>query len=165
MKAELKNLGADYSVTFWLWNGLDPTARETTGIAFTRGRERLGITGTSVQPGHLFFAASTSATPIVGKTELLWKDWHHVALVRKGTSLTVHLDGKPELVGEVSDHADGAALSFGGRVEDGFTLEGKIDEAAVFDRVLTAAEIAIQYQVSGPPPRSIMPLPVKPPSP
>ncbi len=165
MKAELKNLGADYSVTFWLWNGLDPKARETTGIAFTRDRERLGITGTSVQPGHLFFAASTSATPIVGKTELLWKDWHHVALARKGTSVTVHLDGKPELVGEVSDHADGAALSFGGRVEDGFTFEGKIDEAAVFDRVLTAAEIAIQYQVSGPPPRSIIPLPVKPPAP
>ncbi|MBI3881446.1 MAG: c-type cytochrome [Verrucomicrobia bacterium] len=154
MKAELKKLGADYTCTFWLWNGLDPKARATTGIAFTRGSERLGITGTSSQPGRLFFAASTNAAPLVGKTELLWKDWHHIALVREGRRVTAYLDGQPGLSGEAEDKAGGVTLFFGGRVGDGSTLEGKIDEAAVFNRVLTPVDIAAQYQVSGPPPRA-----------
>ena len=40
LKAELKELGANYTVMFWLWNGLDPKVRATTGIAFARGSER-----------------------------------------------------------------------------------------------------------------------------
>ncbi len=162
MKAELKQLGADCTVTFWLWNGLDPKARATTGIAFMRGGERLGITGTSGEPGHLFFTASADAAPIVGRTALLLKDWHHVALVREGKRVTVYLDGAPELSGEANGKAEGATLFFGGRHDDGNTLEGKIDEAAVFNRVLSAAEIAAQYQVSGPPPRAIIVQPIQP---
>ncbi|HEY6169276.1 MAG TPA: LamG-like jellyroll fold domain-containing protein [Verrucomicrobiae bacterium] len=158
MKAELRKLGANFTATFWLWNGLDPKARATTGIAFTRGSERLGITGNSGLPGHLFFAASINAAPLIGKTDLLWKDWHHVALVREGRHISVYLDGKPDLSGEASDTSAGSTLFFGGRREDGFTLEGKIDEAAVYNRVLTAAEIAAQYQISGPPPRAIVPV-------
>ncbi|MBI5774386.1 MAG: hypothetical protein HZA89_11665 [Verrucomicrobia bacterium] len=159
MKAELKKLGADYTTTFWLWNGLDPKARATAGIVFTRGGERLGITGTTGAPGRLFFATSTTASLALGRTELLWKDWHHVALVREGKRVTAYLDGKPELSTESDVPPSGVKLFFGGRVEDGFTLDGKIDEAAVFNRALTAGEIAAQHQASGPPPRSTVPLP------
>ena len=151
MRAELPKLGGDFTVSFWMWNGLDPKARATTGIAFARGGERLGITGTSGEPGRLFFAG---AAPLVGKTTLLWKDWHHVALVREGMRVSVYLDGAPELLGEAAAKAQGAALVFGD------TFEGKIDEAAVFDRALSAAEIAAQYRASGPPPRAILPQPV-----
>ena len=44
----------------------------------------------------------------------------------------------------------GSALYFGGNPDDGFTLEGKLDEVAVFNRALSAADIARQYQASGP---------------
>ena len=145
MKAALPKLGADFTMTCWLWNGLDPKARAVTGVAFARGGERLGITGTSAEPGRLFFADTTT---LAGQTVLLWKDWHHVALVRAGRKVAVYLDGRPEIAGETSGAASGTELFFGK------TLEGKIDEAAVFDRALSAAEIAAQYQASGPPLRA-----------
>jgi len=160
MKAELKQLGSDCTITFWLWNGLDPKARAITGTAVQRGSERLGITGTFGEPGRLFFTASNVDAPLVGETTLLWKDWHHVAFVREGTRVTAYLDGKAELSGEATGKADGATLYLGGRVEYGHSLEGKIDEAAVFNRALSAADIAAQYQASGPPPRAIVARPI-----
>lgn len=147
MKADVRQLGGNYALSFWLWNGLDPTARATTGIAFARGGERLGITGTSAEPGRLFFAASPGALPLAGKTELRFKDWHHVALVREGYRVAVYLDGKPEISGAAGGLAAGATVFLAGRPEDGFTFEGKLDEAAVFDRALTPLEIAAQYDV------------------
>ncbi len=154
MKADLPKLGPDFTVSFWLWNGLDPKARALTGIAFQRGPERLGITGTASEPGRLFFASSADAAPLAGKSEILFKDWHHVALVREARRVSAYLDGKLELAGDAKESAGGTTLFLGGRAEEGNTLEGKIDEAAVFNRALSAAEIAAQYQASGPPPRA-----------
>ena len=187
LEAELKKLGANYSVSFWLWNGLDPKLRATPGIAFARGEfrkpildalrrhepaelrnagfptgearrlesqhyveERLGITGTSAEPGRLFFSTGTSQKPLVGKTGLKLKDWHQVALVREGRRVAVYLDGQLEMEGEASAPASGSTLFFGGAPDAGFTFEGRLDEAAVFNRALSASDIAIQYKASGP---------------
>ena len=49
-------------------------------------------------PGRLFF--SPAKQPLLGKTELLLKDWHHVALVHEGTRVPVYLDGQSEMTGE-----------------------------------------------------------------
>jgi hypothetical protein len=150
LKAELKRLGANYSVMFWLWNGLDPKTRATTGIAFARGNERLGVTGTNAEPGQLFFSVSTDGTPLVGKTVLLFRDWHHVTLVREGRHVAVFLDGRPECAGEVAATASGPTIFLGGRAEDGFTFEGKLDEAAIFNRALKPDELAQIYRAAEP---------------
>jgi putative membrane-bound dehydrogenase-like protein len=156
MRAELPTLGADYTMSCWMWNGLDPRARATTGVIFARSAERVEITGTSGESGRLFF--TSGETTLSGKSPLLLKDWHHVALVRSGKSVAVYLDGKLEISGDVARPSEGAALHFAGRSEDGDTLEGRIDEAAVFARALAGTEIAAQYQTSGPPPRAIVPV-------
>jgi len=172
LKADLKKLGANYTVMFWLWNGLDPKVlattlnqrrglahlgggndldpetRAITGVAFARGSERLGITGANAEPGRLFFSVNAEGTPLVGTTVLRLKDWHHVTLVREGRRVTVFLDAKPELDGEVPAPANGPTIFLGGRAEDGFTLEGKLDEAAVFGRALTPHEIARVYKTA-----------------
>lgn len=139
---ELPKLGADYTMTCWVWNGLDPQARATTGIVFGRGKERLGIAGTAGEPGRLFFAGGAEPAPLPGRTTLALKHWHHVALVRQGRSVAVYLDGKAEIAGETDGNATGASLIFGD------TLEGRLDEAAIFDRALNAAEIAAQFTAS-----------------
>ncbi len=144
-KAELNQLAANYSVMFWLWNGLDPRVRATTGIVCLRGSERLGITGTNSEPGRLFFGATAAGAAAVGKTVLRLKDWHHVAFVRENRRISVFLDGQPELDNEVPANPNDPVIAFGGRAEDGDTLEGKLDEVAVFGRALRPGEIVRIY--------------------
>lgn len=142
LRATLKSLGANYSVSLWFWNGLPADAREKTGILFARGGEQLGLTGTAAIPGRLFFAI-TGQPPLIGKTDLRVKEWHHVVLARAGRTMAVYLDGAmtPEISGEAGD-AYGRELFFGGSAENVFGLEGKLDEIAVFDRALTGAAAA-----------------------
>lgn len=165
LRADLKKLGENYSVMVWLWNGLDPNipvtmpkqsrglgqlgvgkgpepeARAITGVAFARGNDLLGITGTNAEPGRLFFSVNPQGDPLVGKTVLRLRDWHHVTLVRESRHITVFLDGNLELDGEVATAASGSIICLGGRPEDGFTWEGKLDEAAVFGRALKPDEV------------------------
>nr|MDQ3624156.1 HEAT repeat domain-containing protein [Verrucomicrobiota bacterium] len=69
---------------------------------------------------------------------------------RQGRKVAVYLDGKPEP--EISGEAEpgqGEHLSFGGTVESAFRFEGKLDEVAVFDRALSASEVAAHWKASG----------------
>jgi hypothetical protein len=173
LKAGLKKLGANYTAMFWLWNGLDPKARANTpnrrhglthlgvgsnldsevraitGIAFARGCERLGIGGTDAEPRWLFFSENPYGVPLVGKTAVSFRDWNHVTLVREDRHVTVFLEGKAEIDGEVPAAASGPVIFFGGRSEDGFNFEGKLDEAAVFGRALNPQEISRLYESAG----------------
>jgi hypothetical protein len=87
--------------------------------------------------------------------------WHHVALVRNGRQIAVFLNGRaePEIVGEVDlKTMPGAQLFFGGRHDLDSTLEGKLDDIAVYTRALTADEIVAHYRASGlTPPRPVPP--------
>ena len=133
----------------WFWNGLPAEAREKAGILFARGGEQLGLTGATATPGRLFFAAA-GQPPLVGQTELRPKDWHQVVLARAGRTVAVYLDSSttPEILGEVGD-AHGRELFFGGGAENTFGLEGKLDEVAVFDRALKAADAAQLHRAAG----------------
>jgi putative membrane-bound dehydrogenase-like protein len=120
---------------------LEKQATKANDALFARGAARLGITGTAHEPGRLFIADGFQ--PLIGKTTLRWKDWHHIAFVRCGEDMWVYLDGKAELGGTAGAPATAKERVFG------HTLEGRIDEAAVFDRALTATEIQDQFDTSG----------------
>jgi hypothetical protein len=101
------------------------------------------------------------ATELSGKTALRLRAWHHVVFVRAGRRVAVYLNGntEPEIVGE-ADVTPMAApqFFFGGRHDRESTLEGKLDDIAVFDRALTADEIAVHYRASGlTPPKPVPP--------
>jgi len=149
LRATLKSLGTNYSISLWFWNGLPPDAREKTGILFARGGEQLGLTGTAAKPGRLFFQIS-GQPPLIGKTDLRLKGWHCVVLARAGRTVAVYLDDSttPEISGEARD-AHGRELFFGGSADNLFGLEGKLDEVAVFDRALTGADAAQFHRAAG----------------
>ena len=63
--------------------------------------------------------------------------WHHVVLVRNGRQVAVFLNGRaePEIVGEAdAKTVPGPRLFFGGRHDLDSTLEGKLDDIAVYTR-------------------------------
>jgi len=174
VRGRVGGLGNEYTVTFWFWNGLTNLARPVTGYLFSRGQagdpqvagDHLGIGGTSIPEaaGKLFFFNGDARNQILsGKTFLSERSWHHVALVRSGNRVVVYLDGNPEPeiegVAEMTGGLETGEVFVGGR-NDGFAgLEGKIDEVAIFDRVLEGRTVAAQFDASGMP----RPVPTRPP--
>ncbi len=160
VKSQVK-LGDNYSVAFFMWNGLPVDVRTVTGYAFSRGRdgdkdhgEHLGIGGThtaEAQGRLILFNGNTPDQLLTGKTKLALKAWHHVVLVREGTKARVYLDGKaePDLEGELPVKIESDDVFVGGRADNFANWEGKLDEFALFDRALIVEEITGLYQASG----------------
>ena len=166
MKATLPGLPDRYSVEMWFWNGLPNDARAVTGYLFSWGinqakgapGDHLGIGGTHLQEkaaGKLFFYNGDKLKGdelkqlLVGKTQIPPKTWTYVALVRDGDRITLYVNGNPEQGIDAqagSGYPDGIQQFFiGGRCDNLFNFEGKIDEVAVYDRPLSAQEIAKHY--------------------
>jgi hypothetical protein len=144
-------------VSLWFWNGMPADGRETAGWIFSRGRahgldphgEHLGLGGTATAPGKLIFQhgdAKDGAGPAVGRTEIARWTWNQLVFVRDGQAVRVYLNGDPQPEIETTAPADFPAAFdqwfFGGRSDNQANWEGRLDEIAVFDRVLTADEIA-----------------------
>ena len=163
MSADLKDLGPSYTVDFWFWNGLPGEAREVAGYLFSRGPDRdpaapgdhLGVGGTfGGTPDRLFFFNGNAAGQVVsGTSPIAPKTWNHVVLVRDGKRVAAYLNGnpEPEFAGEAAVTVDPSAgqVFVGGRNDNLFNLEGKLDEIAVFNRALTAEEATARYKLTG----------------
>jgi len=165
LKAELPKLGDKYSVETWCYNAMPTDVRPVTGYIFSRGPagakgaagEHLGIGGTESGGGKLFFHAGDDLKgALVGKTPVglrTWergKCWHQVVLVREGDRVAVYLDGnpEPEISGQVKPNATCPTIFLGGR-NDGFSnFEGKLDEAAIYNRALSPEEIVAHYRAA-----------------
>ena len=162
LTASLEGVGDAYSVELWFWNGLPNDARPVTGVLFSLGASRagmsksddLGIGGTQIAPRGLFFSAgATDGRILSGKTEIAPQTWHHVALVRTAKHVAVYLDGNPSPeiapAAEVNPVKRPGSLSIGGRSDGLANFEGKIDEIALYDRPLDAAEITSHVRAAG----------------
>ena len=159
IRAELPSLGRDYSIEGWFWNGLAPEIRAVTGYIFSRGAEgdnsaagdHLGVGGTLGGPamaGRLFFYnGNQKKTRLDGRTMLGLRTWHHVVLTRRGQRVEVYLDGRLEIAGEAdwTLPVGVPAVFLGGRGDHVANFEGKLDEVAVYDRVLTAKDVGEHY--------------------
>jgi len=116
--------------------------------------DHLGLGGTAGHAGKLiFFNGNAKNQTLAGSTPLKLREWHHVALVRDGPKVAVYLDGKREIEGEaqVTVPAGCGQLFFGGRNDKAFGFEGRLDEAAIYNRALTAKEIAEHFAAAGKP--------------
>jgi len=161
LKAGLDGVGETYSVELWFWNGLPNELRPIAGYLVSRGAQggndapgdQLGIGGTQVAPRRVFVSTGNNTNKtLAGKTEIVPKTWHHLALVRERGQVTVYLDGnrQPEIVGEAGVDAvkDPTSLFVGGRNDGVSSFEGKIDEIALYDRALTADEFAAHHRAA-----------------
>ena len=157
LESRIAGLKDRYSVSLWFWNGMPADGRETAGWMFSRGHghglgpqgDHLGIGGTATAPGKLIFLhgdEQDGAKPLVGRTEIARWTWNHVVFVRDGQAVRVHLNGDSQPEIEAKSPAGFPAafdqLFFGGRCDNNSNWEGRLDEIAVFDRPLSAEEIA-----------------------
>lgn len=149
----LPGLGDRYSVSLWLWNGLPLDARPVAGWCWSREFYRalgargdhLGLGGAGEHAGKLIFLhGNDPAAVVAGRGEIPRWEWRHVVLVRDGSSVRVYLNGELDLeTTAAADFPPGFDRLFvGGRSDGVDNWEGRLDEVAVFDRPLTAAEAA-----------------------
>ncbi len=141
MTAAVKGAWVDYSAELWFWNGMPADTKPVAGYLFGAGDEWLAIGGAA---GGIVFGKG--AATLEGRTPIEQRTWHHLALVRKGKSVVVYLDGKPEISGKARDAAElVGGISVGGRADESANFAGKIDEVALYGRALAAAEIGRRY--------------------
>jgi hypothetical protein len=140
--AQTGRLASTYSVEMWFWNGLPDDVRATTAHLITRGSDQLVIAGQGTSAGRLVFRGTAGATKVSPRF------WNHLALVRDDRSARVYLNGRLEITASVPGDA-GGELFIGGHEGTAETLEGKIDEVAVYSRALKAREIAERHKLSG----------------
>jgi len=153
LRASMPGLGDEYTVSLWFWNGMPVEGRETTGWMFSRGHEHvlgmgdhLGLGGTATQPGKLILlCGGVGQPPLVGRTSIERWAWNHVAFVREKSKVRVHLNGRAEPeIESAAVHALPSGvehLFWGGRGDNEANWEGRLDEIALFDRALSAAEV------------------------
>lgn len=135
-------LGGQYTVELVFWNGLDNDARPLAGYLWSCGGDALGIQGTAGEPGRLFFG------PLQGRTVISPKSWYHVAVVRRNTRVAVYLNGEEEIGGEMPPLCTTDEFLFGAASGQPGTLEGRLDEAAIFTRPLSLSEISRHWAAS-----------------
>lgn len=149
MAVPADGVGAEYSISLWIWNGM-PTKRpandsgetkptqQSAGWFFSRDHDHtvttrgdhLGIGCLADAPGRLVFQSGNGESAI-GQTELKRWTWHRITLVRTNDSASVYIDDSetPELVlKSLKPAVDSDFLFFGGRSDNRFNFEGRLDE-------------------------------------
>ena len=151
-------VGVDaYSLQMWFNSSVD-FDKQPVHYLLVRGngwlnsedrRDSVLIGGSDTHDGvylgrMVFFPGLDAAKIVSGRTELKPSQWYQVTLVRDGQSVTVFLDGKPEIhVQSPWMGGPGQYLTFAQRVDlvKGLGLHGRFDEVVIWDRALTDAEV------------------------
>ncbi|MFM7168368.1 MAG: LamG-like jellyroll fold domain-containing protein, partial [Planctomycetaceae bacterium] len=142
------DLGSQYSVSLWFWNGMPAEARPVAGWVYSRdydsgvsaAGEHLGLGGAGDTAGKIIFQTGNSPA-VVGTDSIPRWTWAHVVLVRDGEQISVWLNGRQQLRTQARTTTAGQ-IFIGGRSDSDSNWEGRLDEVALFDRALTAQEIA-----------------------
>ena len=143
MQTRVAGLGTTYSVSIRFWNGMPIDSRPVLGWMFGRGQNYSAkATGDSLglnAKGQLIFGNGQET--LTGKASAeRWK-WHHALLVREGENVQVYLDGKLEISSKAKVPAPVETFFIGGNNSKQSSWEGRLDEAAIFNRPLSATEV------------------------
>jgi hypothetical protein len=164
VRADVPGVDKNYSIEFWFWNGMPSNVREVTCYLFGRSAnkgdqtsgDQFGIKGSKASAGHLFFSNGILRNATLdGHTAIEPRTWNHVVIVRDGNTVRVFLNGhaKPEIHGgsPADPQVAGSNWLFGGRSDGTSGLEGKLSDVAIYNRTLSADEVANHYQAAGVP--------------
>ena len=151
--ARLPGVTPRHSVSMWIWNGMPTDGRDVTGWFLSRGPnqglaaygDHLGLGGSSGATGKLIYlngGADQGLSPIAGRTSIDRWTWHHVLFVRDGDAVRIYLDGQLEIETTAPANIPGHIDTFflGGRCDNQSNWEGRVDEAALFERALSVEE-------------------------
>jgi hypothetical protein len=143
LEAMLPDLRDKCTIELWFWDAMPQDSRRVSGYLGLPGDPivRLVLTNDKLRLVHGFTQLGNPAP-----TKISPRSWYHVALVQNGFNVSMHVNGTREV--ETALSSDYAVV--GGRrpLIIGDRWEGKLDEVAIYDRPLTAEEIAAHYRAA-----------------
>ncbi|MFC4013501.1 RHS repeat-associated core domain-containing protein [Nonomuraea purpurea] len=133
----MSRIGAWGSVETWFKTTATGTLVSTSYEYPSKIEPLLAVTST----GKLSATFQTNSTPIVTASSVNDGQWHHVVFTVGGTVQTLYVDGQQAgtVTEPLADISAGKGLGLGGG------LAATVDEAAVYDRPLSAVEVAGHY--------------------
>jgi len=94
----------------------------------------------------LFLRLST--TDLIGTAVIPLSTWTHVSAIRSGSTVKFYINGVQDgsdFTGNGGDFSNTNSMTFGGNLINGLYLTGLIDDVRVYNRALSAAEVAELY--------------------
>lgn len=103
---------------------------------------------TSANTLQAWVLGGSGSVHVTGSATVSPGRWHHVAAVYDGSTLTLYVDGLADgsVAAPISPVDGTASLKLGARGDDAQNqLAGQLDEPALYDRALTAQDLASRY--------------------
>lgn len=106
----------------------------------------------TVSNSQFIFSRNSGSEMGTGTGATSLNTWHHVCGVWDGTTSSVYLDGvsKSNSVEVGWVYGAGSGLSIGRRHDNNYYFQGRLDEVRVYNRALSAEEIAKLYKSTAP---------------
>ena len=144
--------------SFSFWFRTTTTNRILTFMAKRKGGLSDGWVMHSLDDHSLFFYAAGCATTKAPAPNSRDGQWHHVAAVREGDQLALYLDSEPAGTGgNRCNFADRYPIRIGmdADVYQGWHFSGDMAEVHFYNRALTAAEVAEEWNGGKPLTRAV----------
>ncbi len=115
--------------------------------------QMFGLITSGNAPQRLYFYGHND--DVAGATTLQADTWYHVAVTYDGNRLRLYLNGQIDadaVIGALNTTLSADGLTLGLRAPDGpgaTRWKGELDEAAVYGRALSSAEVALLYAGNG----------------
>jgi hypothetical protein len=147
----------DFSISHWAkFDSLTTEAGGQGPVTIYKGAYQVNgyYVQVSTTGSVIFFtnqsgANQTSSTPT---GTIVTGNWYHMTYVRKGASVRIYINGVDSTT-TVGTHSNptssGSNLEFG-RYSSTIEMNGQVDELRVYDRVLSADEVAQLYRLTAP---------------
>ncbi|WP_298221959.1 LamG domain-containing protein, partial [Acidocella sp.] len=140
---------SQFSISAWFnWNDL---GTNTTQFLLGKGLEHFEIEldSTATTNNVRFIPAGYPAT-FVDAANAIQPGWNHVVVTYSGSDANVYVNGslaanRTGIAGGADLTADGSPLTIGRRGDWAYPFRGLIDDVALYNRVLSATEVAALY--------------------
>lgn len=132
--------GAAWTLEAWIKRGTDAALREIVSI---NAAEVLVGAGASVAS-----YSDSGGTKITGLKTVTDSAWHHVVVTCTGSVVALYVDAGADGTFAGGNVLAATTLNIGRFYTGGFTWGGSIDEVALYNIVLTPAQIANHYAVA-----------------
>jgi hypothetical protein len=138
---------APRSMDLWFRTPRNPTSQTENALVqygSPSNGQMFGLITSGNCPGKLYFYGHSA--DLCGTTTILPDTWYHAVVTYDGTTLSLYLNGNLESQAPMTLNTviDANGLTIGYRV-GGALWQGLIDEVEVFNRALSAEEIAAIY--------------------